>query len=361
MNGNSSNNTSQNTPLPFDALLGGRTGLTPYGASVGDANPFDSNYALSLQSGFAGQYPVLDGGTYSTSNNYTGVDFGNPSPPSDDSMSGLNSEQQRRLSALGSLGTGTLPDNEMPMSQAQMLELQRFANASQQFNQVRARPHMADRPTFDPTADPAFAMVGIKIGDTVSVQPDKPFSHLDMLRRDSSEQSNDSSASVSPRPAVSSSRRINTKIAARRGGGVSTIDAKRAAKADAGNLSSPKTRRRSTAASIETSTGTAAEDGDEDESKRAEFLERNRIAASKCRHKKKEWTNNLEAAARQASQQSRELQAIVAELQSELIHYQNELLAHQHCDNCHIQTYLGHMAGPRSPRNHGGHQFYPSQ
>jgi len=75
-------------------------------------------------------------------------------------------------------------------------------------------------------------------------------------------------------------------------------------------------------------------------SKRAKFLERNRQAAAKCRTKKKEWTNNLEAAARQASQQTRELHAILQELRDELLDCKTKLMDHQGCD-CHpIQEYI---------------------
>lgn len=76
------------------------------------------------------------------------------------------------------------------------------------------------------------------------------------------------------------------------------------------------------------------------EYKRAKFLERNRLAAAKCRTKKKEWTNNLEAAARQASQQTRELQAIVQNLRDEVIQYKTQLLDHQNCNCPTINQYL---------------------
>lgn len=74
--------------------------------------------------------------------------------------------------------------------------------------------------------------------------------------------------------------------------------------------------------------------------KRAKFLERNRLAASKCRMKKKEWTQNLEAAARQASAQSRELQVIVGRLREELLEYKTQLLYHQDCGCQKIKEYL---------------------
>lgn len=78
----------------------------------------------------------------------------------------------------------------------------------------------------------------------------------------------------------------------------------------------------------------------EDDVKRTRFLARNRLAASKCRTKKKEWTNNLEAAARQASQQSRELQAIVQRLRDEVLEYKTQLMNHSNCDCAQIKQYM---------------------
>lgn len=89
-------------------------------------------------------------------------------------------------------------------------------------------------------------------------------------------------------------------------------------------------------------TGDFLEDGQEPETtvKRSRFLERNRLAAAKCRTKKKEWTNNLEAAARQASLQTRELHAIVQNLRDEVMQYKTQLMSHQGCE-CHaIRNYL---------------------
>ncbi|CCG84527.1 protein of unknown function [Taphrina deformans PYCC 5710] len=83
------------------------------------------------------------------------------------------------------------------------------------------------------------------------------------------------------------------------------------------------------------------EDADPSNSiKRSKFLERNRLAAAKCRTKKKRWTNNLEAAARQASQQTRELHAIVQNLRDEVMQHKTALMAHQGCDCHEVQNYL---------------------
>lgn len=86
--------------------------------------------------------------------------------------------------------------------------------------------------------------------------------------------------------------------------------------------------------------------------KRAKFLERNRLAAAKCRTKKKQWTNNLEAAARQASQQTRELQAIVQSLRDQVLECKTQLLVHQGCDCHQIQRYL------MNEQNTNGHSSF---
>ncbi|ORY75139.1 hypothetical protein BCR37DRAFT_333110, partial [Protomyces lactucae-debilis] len=82
--------------------------------------------------------------------------------------------------------------------------------------------------------------------------------------------------------------------------------------------------------------------------RRAKFLERNRIAASKCRSKKKEWTNNLEAAARQASQQSRELHQIVARLRDELLVYKTELMQQRGCSCGEVDRIMQRTGGNAS-------------
>ncbi|KAF8425107.1 hypothetical protein EV426DRAFT_532116 [Tirmania nivea] len=76
------------------------------------------------------------------------------------------------------------------------------------------------------------------------------------------------------------------------------------------------------------------------EAKRRRFLERNRVAASKCRQKKKEWMQNLEETARTAQNNSRYLQAAVVQLKDELLHLKQELLKHHGCDCTQIRTYL---------------------
>ena len=87
----------------------------------------------------------------------------------------------------------------------------------------------------------------------------------------------------------------------------------------------------------------ASRDTDEQnaqEAKRRRFLERNRVAASKCRQKKKEWMQNLEETARTAQSNSKYLQAAVVQLKDELLLLKQELLKHHGCDCTKIRTYL---------------------
>ncbi|KAI9779704.1 MAG: hypothetical protein M1839_007202 [Geoglossum umbratile] len=77
-----------------------------------------------------------------------------------------------------------------------------------------------------------------------------------------------------------------------------------------------------------------------DDVKRSRFLERNRLAASKCRQKKKEWTKGLEERARSLQNEKLQLQLMVGSLKSEMIYVREELLKHGNCDCRRIRDYL---------------------
>ena len=80
------------------------------------------------------------------------------------------------------------------------------------------------------------------------------------------------------------------------------------------------------------------------EAKRRRFLERNRVAASKCRQKKKAWVQDLEAEAREAQAMSKQLRACVGALKGEVLQLKNELLKHNTCDCTPIRQYLSNEA-----------------
>ena len=87
-----------------------------------------------------------------------------------------------------------------------------------------------------------------------------------------------------------------------------------------------------------------------EDAKRSKFLERNRVAASKCRQKKKEWTSNLESRARELQNSKNQLAVMVNSLREEVLFLKGELLHHTGCGCTKIRDYLSHeadvLAGP---------------
>lgn len=81
-----------------------------------------------------------------------------------------------------------------------------------------------------------------------------------------------------------------------------------------------------------------------DDDKRSKFLERNRVAASKCRQKKKEWTSNLEATARELQKRNGALMFEVASIREEVMWLKGQLLKHMDCGSEQIREYLAHEA-----------------
>ncbi|CAJ0829860.1 6625_t:CDS:2 [Entrophospora sp. SA101] len=87
---------------------------------------------------------------------------------------------------------------------------------------------------------------------------------------------------------------------------------------------------------------------DEEESqeeKRRRFLERNRVAASKCRQKKKVWVQDLNDRVITAEKINAQLTSSVRALKDELMSLQDQVMAHINCTNCNlVQNYLDHCA-----------------
>lgn len=74
--------------------------------------------------------------------------------------------------------------------------------------------------------------------------------------------------------------------------------------------------------------------------KRSKFLERNRVAASKCRQKKKEWTQNLENRARELQKNNHQLRMVVDSCRQEILFLKGELLKHSQCECEPIQSFI---------------------
>jgi ATF/CREB family transcription factor len=68
-----------------------------------------------------------------------------------------------------------------------------------------------------------------------------------------------------------------------------------------------------------------------DEEKRKNFLERNRVAALKCRQRKKQWLANLQAKVEMFTTENDALTATVTQLREEIVNLKTLLLAHKDC------------------------------
>lgn len=74
--------------------------------------------------------------------------------------------------------------------------------------------------------------------------------------------------------------------------------------------------------------------------KRSKFLERNRVAASKCRQKKKEWIQGLENRARELQKNNSQLRVMVESLRQEVLYLKSDMLKHNTCDCHQIQEFM---------------------
>ncbi|KAM0421556.1 hypothetical protein ACHAPT_010730 [Fusarium lateritium] len=83
---------------------------------------------------------------------------------------------------------------------------------------------------------------------------------------------------------------------------------------------------------------------DDQSSKRSKFLKRNRIAASKCRQKKKEWVSNLEETRHGLEHQHSNLQTEYNELLGEVSKMKNQLMQHAGCNDSNINQWIENEA-----------------
>ena len=76
------------------------------------------------------------------------------------------------------------------------------------------------------------------------------------------------------------------------------------------------------------------------EAKRAKFLSRNRIAASKCRQKRKEWATGLDNQVRELQMKRESLGYLTNSLKDEVLYLKEEMLRHSLCNYAPIKAYL---------------------
>ncbi|KAI6767529.1 hypothetical protein HG530_005538 [Fusarium avenaceum] len=84
--------------------------------------------------------------------------------------------------------------------------------------------------------------------------------------------------------------------------------------------------------------------GAEGSDKRNKFLKRNRIAASKCRQKKKEWVSNLEDTRYSLEHENNNLHKQYNGLVDELSTIKNQLMEHASCNDANINQWLDNEA-----------------
>ncbi|KAK8210871.1 putative bZIP transcription factor [Phyllosticta capitalensis] len=78
-----------------------------------------------------------------------------------------------------------------------------------------------------------------------------------------------------------------------------------------------------------------------DEEKRRNFLERNRVAALKCRQRKKQWLANLQAKVELFSTENDALSAQITQMREEIVNLKTMLLAHKDCPVSQAQGISG--------------------
>ncbi|KPM40768.1 hypothetical protein AK830_g5776 [Neonectria ditissima] len=83
---------------------------------------------------------------------------------------------------------------------------------------------------------------------------------------------------------------------------------------------------------------------DDDDEKRNKFLQRNRVAASKCRQKKKEWTNQLEATKTGLETRNLMLRMEIDGLTGEVDRMKHQLMDHATCNDSNIDQWMEHEA-----------------
>ena len=78
-------------------------------------------------------------------------------------------------------------------------------------------------------------------------------------------------------------------------------------------------------------------------SQREQFLKRNRLAAKRCRRKKKTQTQYFETRFREEAQKKKQLEGDITALRGEILDLKDEILKYALCDDGRVGQYLAHM------------------
>ena len=136
------------------------------------------------------------------------------------------------------------------------------------------------------------------------------------------------------------SERSNGEKSTKRGSNANSASTRRRSRPSSSKEEAPaSTTKRSRKGRRSTKAASNAGEPEEDV-KRERFLERNRVAASKCRQKKKEWTESLEDDERQQKALNSYLTRYVTQLKEELLFLKSECLKHSDCDCVAIREHM---------------------
>ncbi|TVY34982.1 Transcription factor [Lachnellula subtilissima] len=95
-----------------------------------------------------------------------------------------------------------------------------------------------------------------------------------------------------------------------------------------------------------------------DDEKRKNFLERNRVAALKCRQRKKQWLANLQSKVELFSQENDQLSQQISGLREEVVNLKTILMAHKDCPVSQQQG-IGGMGMQQFIEGYGSQQMNP--
>lgn len=198
-------------------------------------------------------------------------------------------------------------------------------------------------------------------GSLVDAKPlQQQLDELPQQQQPTPEKSNRGSKGSSSATAAKKKRPSHRKKTA---SAAAAADAERSAASD-----SPKPKKTTRKARKGYKATTKEEEDDTDgEIKRERFLERNRVAASKCRMKKKEWTSDLESQARDLAAANAQLHAHALSLKEEVLFLKSECLKHTDCGCDRIRQYLDRSIAGMNPSGvlgmmpaHQQHHFFDS-
>ncbi|GAA5816628.1 hypothetical protein MFLAVUS_010158 [Mucor flavus] len=97
----------------------------------------------------------------------------------------------------------------------------------------------------------------------------------------------------------------------------------------------------------------------EDEEKRKNFLERNRLAALKCRQRKKQWLTNLQARDEYLADDNDQLQMEINLLRKEILDIKTLLVTHKECPQYNTALAANHTVIQHQPQQPVYHHNFP--